>query len=106
MVQTVKAKFLYIEGIRAIAAVYVMMDHITLSFKLQALTSLNQFVVNFFQYGHFAVDIFIVISGYCLMLPVLNSNYRLPNGILNFYKRRFIRIYPLWAVPPLPSIVL
>jgi peptidoglycan/LPS O-acetylase OafA/YrhL len=83
-----------------------MMNHITLSFKLQALNSLNQFVVNFFQYGHFAVDIFIVISGYCLMLPVLNSNYRLPNGILNFYKRRFIRIYPPCLISGLISILL
>jgi peptidoglycan/LPS O-acetylase OafA/YrhL len=97
-------KYLYIEGIRAIAAIYVMMHHIMLSFKFQALSPVNQFFTDIFKYGHYAVDVFIVISGFCLTLPLLDNNYALP--IFKFYKRRFIRIYPTYLISCIISLLL
>ena len=43
--------------------------------------------------GHSAVDIFIVLSGYCLMLPVVRSG-RLSGGMGEFIRRRARRILP------------
>jgi peptidoglycan/LPS O-acetylase OafA/YrhL len=48
----------------------------------------------FFMYGRYAVDLFIVISGYCLMLPVIKSGGELRRGPLDFLKRRAWRILP------------
>lgn len=48
-----------------------------------------------FKFGHYAVPVFIVLSGYCLMLPVARSpDLELPGGLLTFVKRRARRILP------------
>jgi len=44
--------------------------------------------------GHFAVDLFIVLSGFCLMLPVLRNGGALRGGAGFFFKKRAIRILP------------
>ncbi|WP_410959855.1 acyltransferase family protein, partial [Salmonella sp. SAL4356] len=44
--------------------------------------------------GHLAVSIFIVISGFCLALPVVAAGDRMRDGSLNFFKRRARRILP------------
>ena len=44
--------------------------------------------------GHFSVDFSIVLSGFCLMLPVVHS-HQLNGGAWKFYKKRF-----RWIVPP------
>ncbi len=46
------------------------------------------------KYGHFAVDVFILISGYCLMLPVLAHHGSLRGGAIAFFQRRARRILP------------
>ncbi len=45
-------------------------------------------------YGRFAVDIFIVVSGFCLMLPVMSAGGMLRGGMMEFYRRRAWRILP------------
>ena len=46
-------------------------------------------------YGHLAVDVFIVLSGYCLMLPVAASaDLKLRGGLIGYIKRRAWRIVP------------
>jgi peptidoglycan/LPS O-acetylase OafA/YrhL len=49
---------------------------------------------SFFSQGHCAVDVFIVLSGYCLMLPFLRTTDGLP--FLPFMIRRAIRILPTY----------
>ena len=54
-----------------------------------------QHVMSFFMPGSFAVAIFIVLSGYCLMLPVVRSgDFALRGGAANYLKRRAHRILP------------
>jgi len=52
----------------------------------------------FFQqafYAHFAVDVFIVLSGFCLMMPVARQNgYALKGGWIQYLVRRAKRILP------------
>src|SRR6185436_20177965 len=40
------------------------------------------------------VDVFIVISGFCLFLPVVKAGVELRHGALSFFKRRAFRILP------------
>jgi peptidoglycan/LPS O-acetylase OafA/YrhL len=47
------------------------------------------------RFGHFAVDFFIVISGFCLMLPVARSgDGKLRGGFRSYIERRARRILP------------
>lgn len=88
----------FLDGMRAVAALTVLGNHIyaqvwTPSFQKfppPQLHVLTQFLV----IGHLAVSVFIVISGFCLMLPVLRNDGVLPKGAWHFLKRRARRIVP------------
>jgi len=45
-------------------------------------------------YGQTSVDVFIVLSGFCLMLPVARGNGLLRGGFWQFARRRALRILP------------
>ena len=45
-------------------------------------------------FGHLSVSVFIVISGFCLMLPVVKNGGQLKGGPRRFFTRRFRRILP------------
>src|SRR5436853_35532 len=49
-------------------------------------------------FGHFGVVVFIVLSGFCLMLPVVRGDGTLRGGIAAFFKRRTLRIVPPYYV--------
>lgn len=48
--------------------------------------------------GHYAVDIFIVLSGFCLALPAVLSSGHLRGGAIKFYQRRARRIIPPYYI--------
>jgi peptidoglycan/LPS O-acetylase OafA/YrhL len=90
-------RFLYLDSIRALAALYVVFHHASLQyykFDPSELTGLRKYVIKFFSYGHLSVDLFIVLSGFSLMLAVIKNDYRLKGGTLLFFKRRIKRIIP------------
>ena len=47
-----------------------------------------------FQPGVYSVGLFVVMSGYCLMLPVVQADGHLSGGPRRFLKRRLKRIIP------------
>ena len=86
----------YLDGIRALMALYVMHNHLLKDVGMKhpgfALRP-SEFVQLFYQ-GHYAVAVFIVLSGYCLMLPVLRDGGTLRGGWTTFFWRRARRILP------------
>jgi peptidoglycan/LPS O-acetylase OafA/YrhL len=84
----------YLDGLRGITALYVVFVHINRYIG----DELPVFLLLFgktLRYGRFAVAIFIVLSGYCLMLPVIrSSNNYMSRGFLDYIKRRARRILP------------
>ncbi len=57
--------------------------------------------------GHFAVVIFIVLSGYCLMMPVAtSSDGQLRGGLKRYFTRRALRILPPYYVALAVSVAL
>jgi peptidoglycan/LPS O-acetylase OafA/YrhL len=95
----------YLDGLRGLAALYVVLNHTSIMSMALAgdghgiprwMIKLHHFVHFYlFNYGVYAVAIFIVLSGYCLMLPIAQSpDEVLRGGIWNFAKRRFRRIGP------------
>jgi peptidoglycan/LPS O-acetylase OafA/YrhL len=92
-----KLRLAYLDGIRGLAALYVVLVH---SWRSDLLDWLQPAFIwlpieKFLRYGIFAVVIFIVLSGYCLMLPVVRSGQgKLSGGLRGFYQRRIRRILP------------
>lgn len=95
---TLPSHLSYLDGLRGIAAFYVMVYHALsyVSFDNKHESSAVYSELFFLmKQGHFAVVAFIVLSGYCLMFPlvrkppVINAAY-----IQGFIKRRARRILP------------
>ncbi len=85
----------YVDGLRALAALEVVADHIVEEIW-PGITpqSVPGALVKPFSFGHTAVSLFIVISGFSLMLPVARNRNQLPWGLWGFYWRRARRILP------------
>jgi peptidoglycan/LPS O-acetylase OafA/YrhL len=70
-----KVRLNYLHGIRGIAALYVVLFHIYLDY--QSMLSVQgaqlplwiQSLLGLLSEGHAAVAVFILLSGYCLLLP-------------------------------------
>ncbi|GAA3662929.1 hypothetical protein GCM10022224_028670 [Nonomuraea antimicrobica] len=103
-----------LDGIRGLAALFVVLHHCWL-------LSFPGFPVNgapawtgWLLYGHFAVVVFIVLSGFSLAVSPARSGWRLGSG-RTFFQRRAWRILPpywaalafslviAWAVIPQPG---
>lgn len=89
----------YIDSLRAMAAIYVMLHHMLLevlpgAFIFFPFHGFKAYSTAWLLYGHYGVSAFIVISGFSLMIPVVRNNYTLPGGIGQFLLRRAQRILP------------
>jgi peptidoglycan/LPS O-acetylase OafA/YrhL len=99
-----------LDGLRAVAALYVVLFHAGLGF-LDAERPLHGFARNLqraLSFGHDAVAVFIVLSGYCLMLPVARARVtgQLERGIPNYIARRAWRILPPYFAALLGTLLL
>jgi peptidoglycan/LPS O-acetylase OafA/YrhL len=89
----------FLDGLRGLSALYVVFFHIQLIMTwrgdgggLPEPLLLSTLAMRF---GRYAVAVFIVLSGYCLMLPVARSaDARLRGGAWEYLKRRARRILP------------
>lgn len=86
----------YLDGLRAIAALYVVLFHAGVCFAglPRDLSVFARVLRQPLVYGHDAVGVFIVLSGYCLMLPVARAEGRLVRGLPSYFARRAWRILP------------
>jgi peptidoglycan/LPS O-acetylase OafA/YrhL len=106
-----KVRLNYLHGVRGLAALYVVFFHIYLDYK--AMLVGQEFppwvlsLLGIFSEGPSAVSVFILLSGYCLMLPVVRSSERrLRGGFWGYIKRRAKRIIPPYYVAILLSLLL
>ena len=96
----------YIDGLRGIASFYVVMHHFCL-WGTAGLPRWAHLLFGWTLYGHFAVAVFITLSGFCLMLPVSrSSNKRLRGGFRQYIKRRAWRILPPYYAALILSIII
>lgn len=86
----------FLDGVRALAALYVVVYHAYLFTGHSGDAKEDLPIVGWFVgYGFIGVPIFIVLSGFVLMIPVVNQpNYTFKNGVVDFIKRRGKRILP------------
>jgi peptidoglycan/LPS O-acetylase OafA/YrhL len=83
---------------RAIAALVVYVNHAYAQVWNPHAGRYPSGVLSAFSYflvaGHLSVTVFIVISGFCLALPVVSAGDQLRGGTFEFLKRRARRILP------------
>jgi len=85
----------FLDGIRGLAALYVVLNHVWARFVTRTDNLPAWF--HLLKFGHAAVAIFIVLSGFCLMLPVVQTEEKaLRGGWQGFLKRRARRILPAY----------
>ncbi|GAB3586059.1 acyltransferase family protein [Hymenobacter daeguensis] len=97
----------YLDGFRALMALYVVVHHASHYFGLDADASRPYHLLYMLSSkGHYAVDIFIVISGYCLFLPVGRNNGALRDNYWGFIKKRARRILPPYYIATTVSILI
>ncbi len=98
--QPQQVRFEFIEGLRGLAAFYVVLHHASANVlsspdRVAGLPRIAYAGLQLFNYGGFAVSLFIVLSGFCLMLPVTrHPELRVARGWRDFFARRAMRILP------------
>lgn len=97
----------FIDGIRGILALDVLLFHFLGWNQPEDLNRIARLISKPFQLGHVAVNVFIVISGYSLMLPVIKSKDKsIRDGFSGYIYRRIRRIFPVYYSALLVSIVV
>jgi len=93
---TGRVEFAFADGLRALAALTIAIYHSYLftGHTGQARSGLPR-AMRVLQLGHLAVPVFIVLSGFVLMLPVARrADGALAGGAAGFLRRRARRILP------------
>ena len=94
----------YLDGVRGLAALYVLVFHLY-NFQFAIVEGVVGYAVNWLNYGHIAVDVFIVLSGFCLALPAAGTG-QLKEGAWKFFGRRARRILPTYYAALLLALAL
>ncbi len=81
-----------LDGIRAIAVLMVMIFHF---FPAVNEGTLLPFLKKISIFGQTGVTLFFVLSGFLITRILINTKHK-NNYFLNFYMRRFLRIFPLY----------
>lgn len=92
----------YLDGLRALAALWVVCNHVWLTIYLDPARPIPHGILaaltDWMALGHFAVVAFIVLSGYSLAIGPIKNGYRLKGGSATFLRRRARRILiPYWG---------
>src|SRR5262249_37919081 len=98
----------FLDGLRALAALQVVLGHATLHVDWGAAPPplLLRAAMWPISFAREAVALFIVLSGFCLMLPVVRQGGELQGGAWQFFKRRTRRILPPYYLALAISLIL
>jgi Predicted acyltransferases len=98
-------KLYSIQVLRGLAAVAVVVDHVTHYMHKSFSGQSWLFSSNIYNVGGFGVDLFFCISGFIMVI----TSYNKPKGFLqalSFLKKRFVRIYPTYWIYCLLTLAL
>lgn len=93
-----RPRYHFLDGLRGLSALYVVIYHSYENALTRSPTPMPAWLLHatrWMSFGHYAVAVFIVLSGYSLMLPVVQSTEgKMPYGLKEFFIRRSRRILP------------
>jgi peptidoglycan/LPS O-acetylase OafA/YrhL len=88
----------WLDGVRGAAALFVVLHHAWLAVWPEFPRNAGPWWLGWLLYGHLAVAVFIVVSGFSLALAPLRRGGTLSTGARGFLRRRAWRILPpYWA---------
>ena len=97
----------WLDGVRALAALFVVLHHSWLMTVGGYPGNNGPWFTDWMIYGHLAVSVFIVVSGYSLALSPARHGMMLNGGGWGFLRRRFWRIVPpYWAALILATLLI
>jgi len=103
----------FIEGLRGIAALYVVLTHFGSMIDPSHLAGTKskapgwlQSIIHPLWYGHLAVAAFIVLSGYCLQTSLFGGKDGRIHNFRKFYARRARRILPPYYATLILSVLV
>lgn len=101
------SRLAFLDGVRALAATYVVLHHAWLTvYPQEAPPGIERATTGWLEFGDFGVTLFIVVSGFSLMLAPLRNGLRVRGGVRSFYWGRFKRIIPAyWAALVLSALL-
>jgi peptidoglycan/LPS O-acetylase OafA/YrhL len=103
----VNEHYKHLDGLRGLASSFVVLHHAwQAAMGTTAFTGFMGFAFNWLLYGHLAVDVFIVISGFCLTLPMLRAEKVTYPKFRRFYFGRVRRILPAYFAMLIIAIFL
>ncbi len=89
---------MFLDGIRALSALYVVAHHIYITVYPGYPRSTGPWYLGWLIYGQFAVAVFIVVSGFSLTLAPARHGFASTSSYWRFMQRRAWRIIPpYWA---------
>jgi peptidoglycan/LPS O-acetylase OafA/YrhL len=94
-----ESKYLFLDGLRGVCAIFIALYHAQLftghGFKIPELAIFLQPISYVLGFGHYSISVFIVLSGFCLTIPVAKSGgTHLKGGFKTYLSRRAFRILP------------
>jgi peptidoglycan/LPS O-acetylase OafA/YrhL len=102
-------KIKFLDGIRGVSALIVVIYHSLLFTHYNNTVSKNEFlnyIFSIIKLGYLSVGIFIILSGFCLAIPVVNNDLNFKGGFKRYIKRRFRRIIPPYYIALILSIII
>jgi peptidoglycan/LPS O-acetylase OafA/YrhL len=102
----------FLDGLRGLAALFVVLHHGLLEVSSQAAHQHQHFSAAMrlltapLLAGRFGVDVFIVLSGFCLALPLARQNRDRLDSVASFFARRCWRILPPYYAALLLSMLM
>ena len=96
----------WLDGIRGAAALFVVLHHTWLSVWPAFPRNIGPWWVGWLLYGHLAVAVFIVVSGFSLSLAPIRRGDTVSGGARRFLRRRGWRIIPpYWAALIISTLI-
>lgn len=97
----------WLDGVRALAAFFVVLHHAWFMTVGGYPENNGPWFTDWLIYGHLAVSVFIVVSGFSLTLSPAKHGMSLKDGGWGFLRRRFWRIVPpFWAALILVTVLI
>lgn len=89
-----------IDILRGIAILFVVLFHYTSHYSPEYLLRTDKWTLDIASYGWSGVDIFFVVSGFCIAMTITKTH-----NYLEFLVRRFARIYPTYVFCGLITLI-
>ena len=81
-----------IDLLRGVAIIFVVLYHYTSHYSPEYLLRSDNWSLTIAKYGWSGVDIFFIVSGYCIAMTIVKTH-----NLIEFFVKRFARIYPAYV---------